>query len=51
MNTELTTFTFAPANANVRIVTIDGNPWFVVTDVCRILGVNNPLTGTQAPGR
>lgn len=46
MTTELTTFTFAPANANVRVVTIDGKPWFVAADVCAMLGynkVNNAL--------
>lgn len=42
MTTELTTFTFAPANAQVRVVTIDGNPWFAAVDVCRCLGLANP---------
>lgn len=36
----LTTFTFAPANANVRTVTIDGNPWFVAKDVCLALNIH-----------
>src|SRR5690242_610539 len=35
---EVTTFT-APAGMNVRVVTIDGNPWFVAADVCRALGL------------
>src|SRR5689334_17652591 len=33
---EVSTFT-APAGMNVRVVTIDGNPWFVAADVCRAL--------------
>ena len=40
MTNELTTFTFAPANAQVRVVTINGNPWFVASDVCRCLGLD-----------
>lgn len=40
MTNALTTFTFAPANAQVRIVTIDENPWFVATDVCRALSLD-----------
>jgi prophage antirepressor-like protein len=41
---EVTTFT-APAGMNVRVVTIDGNPWFVAADVCRALGMD-PTQGT-----
>lgn len=37
MNTNLTTFTFAPTNANVRTVKLDGEPWFVMVDVLRSL--------------
>jgi len=33
---EVTTFT-APAGMNIRVVTIDSNPWFVAADVCRAL--------------
>jgi prophage antirepressor-like protein len=33
---EVTTFT-APAGMNVRVITIDGNPWFVAKDVCAAL--------------
>ncbi len=35
--TSLTTFTFD--TNNIRVVTIDGNPWFVALDVCRALNV------------
>lgn len=46
MTTELTTFTFAPTNANIRVVTIDGNPWFVAADVCACLGLKpHPVHG------
>jgi prophage antirepressor-like protein len=41
MPNALTTFTFAPTNAQVRTVTIDGNPWFVAADVCAILDIAN----------
>ena len=34
-------FTFPETGQSVRTVTIDGEPWFVVTDVCRILGIGN----------
>ena len=37
MTTELTTFTFALANANIRVVKLDGEPWFVMVDVLRSL--------------
>lgn len=26
----------------IRVVMIDGEPWFVATDVCRVLGLTNP---------
>jgi len=32
--------TFAFRDNSVRIVTIDGNPWFVANDVCRCLGLS-----------
>lgn len=34
----LATFQFQETGAEVRIVTIDGSPWFVAADVARILG-------------
>jgi prophage antirepressor-like protein len=37
MMKDLTTFTFK--TAPVRVVTIDGEPWFVAVDVCRALGL------------
>ena len=33
---------FAYGDQSVRVVTIDGEPWFVGTDVARILGYSNP---------
>ncbi|MGH1417132.1 MAG: BRO-N domain-containing protein [Pelagimonas sp.] len=40
MNTLPTNFEF---NTNtIRVVEIDGDPWFVVTDVCKALGIGNP---------
>ena len=41
MNNALSTFRFAPnanINALVRVVNIDGDPWFVAKDVAAILG-------------
>lgn len=39
----LTTFTFAHDDAKtpVRVVEIDGQPWFIAADVCRVLGLTN----------
>ena len=31
----------------VRVVTIDGEPWFVLADLCKVLGISNP----RSPGR
>ena len=33
---------------SVRAVTIDGEPWFVAADVCRVLGVTNTTQAMQA---
>lgn len=43
MSNELTTFTFTftPTNTQVRVVTIDGEPWFVARDVAIILAYKN----------
>ncbi len=38
--TKLTTFNYL--SNSVRVVDIDGNPWFLATDVCRVLGLSNP---------
>ena len=37
MNTNLTTFSFH--NKPIRVVEIDGNPWFIVKDVLAVLGM------------
>jgi prophage antirepressor-like protein len=39
---EVTTYTtpITQGGQNVRVVTIDGDPWFVAVDVCRVLGMN-----------
>jgi anti-repressor protein len=29
-------------NDNVRIIDINGNPWFVAKDICMVLGIKNP---------
>lgn len=31
-----------PEFGSVRVVSRDGEPWFVATDVCRALGIGNP---------
>lgn len=39
------TGTLVPFNygeAQVRVVTIDGEPWFVLADLCRVLSLTNP---------
>lgn len=36
---ELQTFTYG--SANVRTVLIDGNPWFVLRDICTVLGITH----------
>lgn len=33
---------------SVRAVTIDGEPWFVAADVCRVLDVTNTTQAMQA---
>lgn len=37
--TSLTTYNFN--TNNIRVVTIDGNPWFVAADVCKAIGLSN----------
>ncbi len=39
MTNNLTTFTFN--TSTIRVVQIDGEPWFVANDVCRVLGIEN----------
>ena len=36
-------FVFPDTGAQVRVVQIDGNPWFVAADVCRALGMDVAL--------
>ncbi|MGQ9370941.1 BRO-N domain-containing protein [Azospirillum sp. ST 5-10] len=43
MNT-FTTFNFR--DNSVRVVTLDGNPWFVAADVCKALGYNVKADGS-----
>ncbi|NKV63702.1 hypothetical protein GS924_06710 [Rhodococcus hoagii] len=33
---------FAYGDAQVRVVTIDGEPWFVLSDLCKVLDIANP---------
>ena len=48
MTNALTTFTFAPANAQVRVVLHGVNPWFIAADACRCLGFDDiARTGTH----
>ena len=42
---ELQLFNFG--EAPVRIIDKTGNPWFVATDVCRVLEINNPRQATS----
>lgn len=39
MTADLVPFTYA--DTAVRVVTIDGEPWFVLADLCRVLGLAN----------
>ncbi|WP_175805950.1 BRO-N domain-containing protein [Burkholderia ambifaria] len=32
----------------IRIVTINGEPWFVASDICRAIGIGNPTKALQA---
>jgi anti-repressor protein len=42
---DLTLFQFE--TQDVRIVDQDGNPWFVLTDVCRVLELSNPSRAAE----
>ena len=42
VNNTLQVFTNEELNANIRVVEIDGQPWFVATDVCKTLELTNP---------
>ena len=39
MNTQIVPFTFE--DANIRVVNREGEPWFVLADVCAVLGIAN----------
>lgn len=41
MDNKLMTFENA-AFGKIRTLTIDGEPWFVAVDVCRVLEIGNP---------
>lgn len=38
---EIKPFTFPATGAAVRVVTVDGDPWFVAADVCAVLAIRN----------
>lgn len=40
MNTDIKIFT-SPVGADVHVVVIDNEPWFVAKDVCKCLGLDN----------
>lgn len=35
-------------NTNLRVIDVAGQPWFVVTDVCRVLGITNTTVAVRA---
>ena len=41
-------YTFPVSEADVRIILIDDQPWFVAADVCRILGMSNPTEALRS---
>jgi prophage antirepressor-like protein len=42
MSTQIMHTEFPTTGQPIRVVLIDGEPWFVVADVCRVLGHSNP---------
>jgi anti-repressor protein len=46
--TALEVFRFPETGAEIRVVVVDGEPTFVIADVCRLLGIAN---ASQAAGR
>lgn len=46
-SSELQPFTFPATGGAVRVVTIDGDPWFVAADVCAVLGIGNHRQATK----
>lgn len=47
MNTKPSIFSFE-SNCNIRAVMVDGNPWFVATDVIKALQLTNPTMSMKA---
>lgn len=47
MTTSIQKFTFGAAQgaADLRVVEIEGKPWFVAADVCRCLGLKRHPSG------
>lgn len=41
METDITPFAYG--DQQVRVVTRDGEPWFILTDLCKVLGLSNRL--------
>lgn len=41
MSAQIIPFTYTD-HTEVRVATIDGDPWFVLADLCRALGLSNP---------
>jgi prophage antirepressor-like protein len=48
MNTQLMHTEFPTTGQPIRVVIIDGEPWFTVPDVCRILGIGNSRMAAAA---
>lgn len=48
MSTEIVPFNFD--GEQVRVVTIDGDPWFVLADLCAVLELSNPRMVAQRIG-
>ncbi|MDV1093889.1 BRO family protein [Raoultella ornithinolytica] len=47
MNTKPSVFSFE-SNSNIRAVNIDGNPWFVSSDVCKAIGIKHTASAMRA---
>ncbi|WP_312293277.1 BRO-N domain-containing protein [Atlantibacter hermannii] len=47
MNSKPSVFSFE-SNCNIRAVMVDGNPWFVATDVCNAIGIKHSASAMRA---
>lgn len=47
MNTNPSVFSFE-SHSNIRAVNIDGNPWFVSSDVCKAIGIKHTASAMRA---